>query len=414
MNKTNTGNTQVNKNHSRHVNRHIFKLGFIINPIAGLGGSVALKGSDGEKIPQQAIELGATAKANERAKIALELLLPYKEQLIIYTASGAMGEDCAKSLGFPVERIYHCGDSETTAQDTEQAVVALLQKGLDLLLFAGGDGTARNICNQVQIESHSGISFDAKPNIPVLGIPAGCKIHSGVYAITPKAAGRIVEMMLTGKLVTLTEADVMDIDESLFRQGIVKAKRYGDMKIPSELRYIQAVKSGGKELDELVLQDIAADVIEQMDEHLFIMGSGSTTAFVMEEIGLPNTLLGVDVVKSEQLMASDVTESELWQQICQFKTAKSTADNIKLVITLIGGQGHIFGRGNQQLSPRVISAIGKDNIIIIATKNKLAQLNGRPLISDTGNEVLDQLLSGFMVVTTGYKDQVLYPVSSPL
>ena len=429
MNEITEEHDQNNKENPVDLTRHTFKLGFIINPIAGLGGSVALKGSDGDGIAQQAMLLGATAKANERAKIALELLLPYKEQLIIYTASGAMGEVCAKSLGFTVETIYHCDDTETTAQDTEQAVVDLLKKGLDLLLFAGGDGTARNICKQVQMESHpskvklskesnhqayANTPTHINTNVPVLGIPAGCKIHSGVYAITPKAAGRIVELMLTGQLVTLTEADVMDIDESLFRQGIVKAKRYGDMQIPSELRYIQAVKSGGKELDELVLQDIAADVIDHMDEHLFIMGSGSTTAFVMEELGLNNTLLGVDIVQSQQLMASDVTENELWQQICQFQCTNSAADNIKLVITLIGGQGHIFGRGNQQLSPRIINTIGKDNIIIIATKNKLAQLNGRPLISDTGDEALDQLLSGFMVVTTGYKDQVLYPVASPL
>ncbi|GLX77448.1 ATP-NAD kinase [Thalassotalea insulae] len=374
----------------------MFKLGFVVNPIAGIGGSVALKGSDGEGIAQQAKALGAEAKANSRAALALEVLLPYQQQITVYCANGLMGEQTANELGFNTEVIYHSKSEQTTPQDTENAVAALISQGVDLLLFAGGDGTARNICHKV------GDSF------PVLGIPAGCKIHSGVYAVTPKAAGRVVELMVTNQLVTLTEADVMDIDESLFRQGVVKAKRYGEMQIPAELRYVQAVKSGGKESDELVLQDIAADVINQMDEQLFIIGSGSTTAFLMEELALDNTLLGVDLVQDQELIASDVIESQLWQAI------QDNAENgVKLVITLIGGQGHIFGRGNQQLSPRIIKAIGKDNIIIIATKTKLSALNARPLIADTGDSALDQELSGYLPVTTGYNDQVLYPVASP-
>ncbi|GAA6203233.1 ATP-NAD kinase family protein [Thalassotalea sp. SU-HH00458] len=374
----------------------LFKLGLIINPIAGIGGSVALKGSDGEGIADKAKLLGAQAKANDRAKLALEILVPYQENIEIYTANALMGEDIARTLGFKVKVVYQAPSVDTTSQDTEDTVTALLAEDIDLLLFAGGDGTARNVCHMV------GGTF------PVLGVPAGCKIHSGVYAVTPKAAGRVVEMMVTNQLVTLTEADVMDIDESLFRQGIVKAKRFGEMKVPCELRYIQAVKSGGKESDELVLQDIAADVINQMDEQLFIIGSGSTTAYLMAELGLENTLLGVDLVQQQRLLANDVTEPQLWQYL-----QDNSATNVKLVITLIGGQGHIFGRGNQQLSPRVIKAIGKENIIIIATKTKLSALQSRPLIADTGDSDVDNLLAGFMTVTTGYHDQVLYPVASP-
>ncbi|MGB1201275.1 MAG: ATP-NAD kinase family protein, partial [Cognaticolwellia aestuarii] len=220
--------------------------------------------------------------------------------------------------------------------------------------------------------------------------------------------GRVVELMITNQLVSLTDADVMDIDESLFREGIVKAKRFGEMRVPSELRYIQAVKSGGKESDELVLQDIAADVIAKMDDELFIIGSGSTTAFVMEELALENTLLGVDAICQQTLIASDLTEADLWQLMQPYKLGQ-----IKLVITLIGGQGHIFGRGNQQLSPRIIRAIKKENIMIIATKAKLNALQARPLIADTGDSELDMELSGYLPVITGYNDQVLYPVASP-
>lgn len=377
----------------------MFKLGFIINPIAGIGGSVALKGSDGDGITEQALALGATAKANQRASLALSILLPYRDDIIVYCANDLMGEMTAQALGFKTQVVFQTDKPEhTTAEDTENTVKALLAEHIDILLFAGGDGTARNVCKIV------GDKF------PVLGIPAGCKIHSGVYAVTPKAAGRVVEMMLTNQLVTLTEADVMDIDESLFREGIVKAKRYGEMQIPAELRYVQAVKSGGKELDELVLQDIAAHVINEMDDELFVIGSGSTTAFLMEELALDNTLLGVDLVEQQHLIASDVTEPQLWQAITLAKAENKT---IKLVITLIGGQGHIFGRGNQQLSPRVIRAIGKDNILIIATKAKLTALASRPLIADTGDSDLDIELSGYLPVITGYNDQVLYPVASP-
>tara|TARA_R110000803_G_scaffold110737_1_gene179187 strand:- start:9009 stop:10142 length:1134 start_codon:yes stop_codon:yes gene_type:complete len=373
-----------------------FKLGLVINPIAGIGGSVALKGSDGVGIAEQAIALGATAKANARASLALEILLPYQDNLVIYTAADDMGECAARTLGFNTKVIYQPQHKVTTENDTEQAVKVLIDESVDLLLFAGGDGTARNVCHIVA------------DKFPVLGIPAGCKIHSGVYAITPKAAGRVVELMITHQLVSLTDADVMDIDENLFRKGIVKAKRFGEMRVPSELRYIQAVKSGGKESDELVLQDIAADVIAKMDDELFIIGSGSTTAFLMEELALENTLLGVDAVCHQTLLANDLTESQLWQLIADYST-----EQVKLVITLIGGQGHIFGRGNQQLSPRVIRAIGKDNIMIIATKAKLNALQARPLIVDTGDSALDIELSGYLPVITGYNDQVLYPVVSP-
>ena len=373
-----------------------FKLGLVINPIAGIGGSVALKGSDGVGIAEQAIALGAIAKSNARTLLALEILLPYKENIVIYTAAGDMGEHTANALGFNTEVVHQPANQVTSALDTEQTVKTLINLDIDLLLFAGGDGTARNVCHIVE------------DKFPVLGIPAGCKIHSGVYAITPKAAGRVVELMITNQLVSLTDADVMDIDESLFRQGIVKAKRFGEMQVPSELRYIQAVKSGGKESDELVLQDIAADVISKMDDELFIIGSGSTTAFVMEELALENTLLGVDAVCEQVLIESDLTEPKLWQLIQPYAQGK-----VKLVITLIGGQGHIFGRGNQQLSPRVIRAIGKENILIIATKAKLNALQARPLIADTGDSGLDIELSGYLAVTTGYNDQVLYPVASP-
>ena len=367
-----------------------FKLGLIVNPVAGLGGSVALKGSDGEDTAAKAIALGAEPKSNSRTKAALEVLVPHQSNITIYTVNDEMGEQTAKSLGFNTQVVYQ-SSSHTTSDDTEAAARLLQQQGVDLILFAGGDGTARNICHAVE------------DSVPVLGIPAGCKIHSGVYAITPKAAGRVVEMLVKGELVTLSDADVMDIDEVAFRQGTVKAKRYGEMQVPSEVRYVQAVKNGGKETDELVLADIAAYVVSEMDaDTLYVMGSGSTVGAVMEEMGLENTLLGVDLVEDQALVGQDLTA----QQLLELTTGRET----KLVITLIGGQGHIFGRGNQQLSPALIKAIGRDNIIVVATKTKLQALNGRPLICDTGDSELDDELSGYIRVTSGFNDHIMYAV----
>lgn len=365
----------------------LFRLGLIINPWAGIGGSVALKGSDG--VAAEALALGAVPLAQQRAKAALAELLPFKTQIQILTVAGLMGEDLARELGFEVTVIYQDVSEPSTAADTEAAAKSLSAHGIDLLLFAGGDGTARNICSVV--DAHT----------TVLGIPAGCKIHSGVYAITPAAAGKVVAQMIKGELVTVQDAQVMDIDESAFRQGTVRAKRFGEMQIPTELRYVQSVKTAGKESEELVLDDLAAFMAAQMEPGVrYVMGSGSTIAAVMAELGLANTLLGVDVVENGELIASDVTAKQLQTLIKPDKT--------KLLITLIGGQGHIFGRGNQQLSPSVIRLIGRDNIQLVATKTKLQQLNGRPLISDSGDAALDHELQGMMKVLCGYNDYVMY------
>ncbi|MBN8446591.1 MAG: ATP-NAD kinase family protein [Gammaproteobacteria bacterium] len=364
-----------------------FRLGFIINPFAGLGGSVALKGSD--DMAATALALGAVPMASQRAEYALQELLALRDQLVIVTVAGAMGADLAEKLGFTLEVLKWTPAEPSTATDSEEAAAQLSQLGIDLLLFAGGDGTARNICNSV------------KPSTTVLGIPAGCKIHSGVYAITPQAAGKVVAKMVRGELVSVQEAQVMDIDEVAFRSGTVRAKRYGEMQIPAELRYVQSVKTAGKESEELVLDDLAAYFVSQMEDDVrYIMGSGSTVAAVMAELNLPNTLLGVDVVENGEVIASDVTAAELLKLVDGF--------DCRLVITLIGGQGHIFGRGNQQLSPSVIRTVGREHICLLATKSKIQQLGGRPLISDSGDPSLDQELQGMLRILCGYNDYVMY------
>lgn len=368
----------------------MFRLGFIVNPLAGLGGRVGLKGSDG--LADLALERGAIPEAENRARVALEVLLPYRERLVIQTASGAMGESLAKALGFTTECVHAIDGAVSTPADTVATASALLERKVDLLLFAGGDGTARDVCGVV--ENH----------LPVLGIPAGVKIHSGVYAITPRHAGEVVAMLLDGRLVDIRESDVMDIDEAAFREGRVRARRYGEMLVPQEGRFVQSVKSGGREVEELVLADIATEIVDGMDEDtLYIIGSGTTCQAVMDHLGLPNTLLGIDAVLNRELVGQDLGEAELLALL-------ETHARARIVITLIGGQGHILGRGNHQLSPRVLRRVGRDNLVVIATKTKLAGLNGRPLLVDTGDEALNRELEGYLRVVTGYRDAVMYAV----
>lgn len=373
----------------------LFKLGLLVNPYAGIGGALALKGSDGVEIREKALAMGAEKKALDKTRLALEHIVSLNDQVQLYVAAGDMGETLAKDMGFNYSVIYQPANTQTESQDSEATAKALLAENVDLILFAGGDGTARNVCHVVGNA------------VPVLGVPAGCKIHSGVYAITPAAAGRVLKQVINGEIVSVSDAEVMDIDEALFRQGKVNARQFGEMQVPTELRYIQAVKMGGKESDELVLADIAAHIIEIIEDnpdHLFVMGSGSTVEFIMQELGIKNTLLGVDVIKHKQLLASDVTASEL--------LALTAKQNCKLVLTLIGGQGHIIGRGNQQLSADFLTSLKKDNILLVATKTKLTHLSGRPLIVDSGDTSVDKHLSGLINIITGYHDQVLYPIAN--
>jgi len=372
-----------------------FSIGLVINPFAGIGGAVALKGSDGEHTRQTALALGATPKANHRVTTALQQLQYLANQIHFVTAAGSMGADAVAGLGFDYNIAYQPQAQQTEATDTQAAIKAIQEHNPDVIVFAGGDGTARDVYTAI------------KPEQLVLGIPAGVKIHSGVYSISPKAASRVLENMISGGLSSVRYADVMDIDEDLFRQGTVKAKRFGEMLVPDELQYIQAVKMGGKESDELVLADIAAEVEERLDDEHLIVGSGSTINAIMEDMGLNNTLLGVDWVHDGDVLAQDLTESELYERVKQVSSGQ-----VKLLLTVIGGQGHVIGRGNQQLSPRVLDAVGRENVWLVATKSKLKGLEGRPLRIDSGDDALDHAWSGMISVITGYHDEVVVRIEA--
>lgn len=368
----------------------LFRLGFLVNPDAGLGGALALKGSDG--LAALARARGAVPQAGSRARLALQELLPWRGRLKVFTAAGNMGADIVRELGFACE-VVHEPAGPSTAADTEAAARALAAARVDLLLFAGGDGTARDIERSVGL------------GLPVLGIPAGVKMHSGVFAVNPRAAAEIVKLMLDGQLVLVDSADVRDIDEAALREGRVAARYYGELRVPQEGRYLQQVKCNGREVEALVLQEIAAEVTEHMATgETYFLGPGTTVAAIMDELGLPNTLLGVDVVRDGELVAADCDASTLERF--------AAAGACRLILTATGGQGMLLGRGNQQLSPAVLRAVGREGLVVIATHEKLKALAGRPLLMDLPDEALAQEFAGFVEVITGYHSRVLYRLAT--
>lgn len=198
----------------------------------------------------------------------------------------------------------------------------------------------------------------------------------------------------------------MDIDETAFRQGRVSTQLYGYLKVPLERRFIQGAKaaSGTGNHEIFAMQSIAEQIVETMDAGcLYIIGSGTTPRAIMERLGLKNTLLGVDAVLNGKLVALDLNEAQLMELIEKKKA--------KIIITPIGGQGYLFGRGNQQLSPDVINKTGAENVIVVATRNKLTSLERRPLLVDTGDKEIDKMLKGYVKVITGYREEMVYKIS---
>jgi predicted polyphosphate/ATP-dependent NAD kinase len=367
------------------------KLGLIVNPLAGIGGRVGLKGSDGAEIQQKALALGAVPQSLNRAIQALEKIKAV-DGVEIIAYPGEMGEDAARACGLGPTVIGSIRPDETTAEDTRNAAREMLRLRVPLLLFAGGDGTARDVYNAVG------------EDIPVLGIPAGVKIHSAVFATNPSSAGELAASYLRGSVAGLREAEVMDVDEEAFREGIVSAKLYGYLRVPFRRSLVQSLKVASGPGERASMEAIAYDVVDGMeDDCLYIIGPGSTTRAIASLLGLDKTLVGVDVVAGGELVASDVNESQLLDLV--------EGRRAKIVVTPIGGQGCILGRGNQQISPEVIKKVGKDDIIVVSTAEKIHSLGGRPLWVDTGDRAVDRMLEGHIRVVTAYKEQIIYRVS---
>jgi len=367
-------------------------LGFVVNPIAGMGGAVGLKGTDGQGILEKAIKLGAVATAPERARQFLRGTVPFKHSINVYTCAGMMGQrECIDEKVVPSE-VIGTAKERTGPEDTKEAALEMRRRGVDLLVFCGGDGTARDLMDALDMTT------------AVLGVPAGVKVHSSVFAINPTEAARIVFDFLRGEVAT-KEMEVMDIDEEKFREGRLSARLYGYLLTPFQESLIQGMKiSSSQTENEIEAQRaIAKQVIEEMKEsYCYIIGPGTTTRALLEILGLRKTLLGVDVIKNGSIITHDINERKLLQLI--------EKEDAKIIVTPIGGQGYIFGRGNQQISPAVIRKIRKENIIVIATKNKLYALPQKRLLVDTGDGTLDEQLRGYIRVITGYREETIVKV----
>ncbi len=368
------------------------RLGLIVNPIAGLGGRVGLKGTDGPEVAERALRLGAHPESPERAVRALRRLKELAPDCLVLTYPGLMGESEARECGFQVELVGRLQGNGSTAQDTVDAARSAREMGAELLMFSGGDGTARDVFRAVGTA------------IPVVGIPAGVKMHSGVFASTPESAGELAGRFLAGRVRRTAELEVMDIDEEAFREGVVRARLYGYLKVPLDRQLVQGAKAPTPPSEHAAQQAIAAYVVDRMqDGVLYFVGPGTTTRAIMEALGQPFSLLGVDAVLDRRCIGTDLGERQMLEMLDSRRAS--------IIVSPIGGQGHIFGRGNQQLSPKIIRRVGKENIIVVATPSKLASLRSRPLMVDTSDRALDRSLSGYIRVITGYGEEVVYPVS---
>ncbi len=344
-------------------------IGFIVNPVAGMGGAVGLKGTDGKEILNRAKALGAEPIASQRAETFLAELIPYKKNLNLIVGVGDMGQIQAEKYGF-LYKVLGEKKRETTSEDTQTIAKAIVETGVDLLVYCGGDGTTRDIMRSVGL------------HIPVLGVPTGVKMHSAVFAVSPQAAARVSVTYLWG-ILPLREAEVMDVDETEFRKGHLSAELYGYLLSPFEPHLIQGNKMESPMTENEVENQaaIAIYVIEEMKpEIIYIIGPGTTTRTIGDLLDQKKTLLGVDIFREKKIIVKDVNEKQILQTI----NGKAT----KIIVTPIGGQGFIFGRGNQQISSKVIRQVGLENIVVVATKSKLDRLEN--LRVDTGDSELDE------------------------
>lgn len=343
-------------------------VGFIVNPVAGMGGAVGLKGTDGEAVLDKAVSLGAKPIASQRAESFLAELSPAEDSIRFLVGAGKMGGEEAKRCKLTFEVVGECR-AVTTSEDTRLAAEAMAAAKVDLLVFCGGDGTARDVLKAVGMK------------VPVLGVPTGVKMHSALFAVTPQAAARVTLRYFWVGL-PLREAEVMDIDEQAFREGHLSAELYGYMLSPYEPHLIQGNKLESPMTESEVRNQaaMAVGVIEEMNpKTLYIIGPGTTTRTISDLLDQKKTLLGVDVFRDKKITLRDANEKQILEAI--------KGKEAKIVVTPIGGQGFVFGRGNQQISAQVIRQVGLDNIVVVATKSKLDRL--KSLRVDTGDSMLD-------------------------
>jgi len=346
-----------------------------------MGGAVGLKGTDG--LAEEARKRGAMPVAPLRAKIALEAFQKTDTSVHFLTTSGEMGELALQECGLKYQ-VVHTSSGNTGPKDTKDACQSFLRHRADLIVFCGGDGTARDVASVV-----------SDSDVPLLGIPAGVKMHSGVFAISPQAVAELISGYLKGEL-KVRETEIVDVDEEKYRSGILETRVYNVAKTPYKPALVQERKQiYSSDSEEEFKDQIALFASEFMrDGSAYIIGAGTTTAKIAEILGIDKTLLGVDVVQNGKVICKDASERDLLKVTNQF-------DKVKVIVSPIGAQGFVLGRGSQQISPNVLSRVGVENLIIVATPHKLRETPY--LLVDTGDIELDKVISGRRQVVTGYR-----------
>ena len=368
------------------------KLGFIVNPIAGMGGRVGLKGTDG--VLEKAIALGAKPVAPARAIEFLGKLKAAELPVELVTCPRVMGENEAKIASFPAKILPMSLKSETTAEDTKAAVKQIIASRADLIVFVGGDGTARDIYDALQAEN----------GIPVLGVPSGVKMYSGIFAVNPSEAVEVVKAFVE-ETAQIADFEIMDADESAIRRDDFSIRLHGFLKGP----FVPMSISGSKQLSPETSDEhenqmaIARFIVEEMDpKGTYILGPGTTVRCVADLLEVEKSLLGVDIYRNKSIV-KDVNEKKTIEEIRDFQ-------NTWIVVSPIGRQGILLGRGNQQISPKIIRKVGKERIIVAATTRKLRNIDGSVLRVDTGDPEVDKMLGGYIRVVTDYREWRLTPV----
>lgn len=368
------------------------KMGFLVNPIAGMGGKIGLKGTDG--MVKRAVELGAKPIAPQRGIEFLKHLMMrgVNKKIEFLSCPANMGSAELRTVGLSASILPMDVPEDSTADDTKKAVKQMVKRGVELISFVGGDGTARDIMDAVLEVS----TYENSP--PVLGVPSGVKMYSGIFATSPADAAYVVEALVNEEAQT-TDFEIIDADEDAIREDHFAVRLYGLLKGPLMPMYIQGSKQvSSVALDERENQVATAKfAMEEMDpEAALILCPGTTVRCVTDLLGVEKTLLGVDVYRKGTLL-KDANEEQIQDTIDRWK-------RVQIVVSPIGRQGILFGRGNQQISPDIIRRVGKDNIFVLATKAKIRGIEGGKLRVDTGDEELDKQLAGFIRVMTDYRE----------
>ena len=370
------------------------QIGLIVNPVAGMGGKVGLKGTDG--VLQEALAKGAVAVAPQRAE---EFLRALKVRLGDYHVEllccpGNMGAQEAEAVSFAFQMLPMLVSEMTSSSDTALAVKLLKEAKVGVIVFVGGDGTARDVLDAIG-------DGDAPP---VLGVPSGVKMYSGIFAINPQDAAEAVVAFLEHR-AEVTDFEVMDADEAAIRKDVFDVKLYGCLRGLSAPALIQGSKEvSPSTVNEHDSQDaIAKYVVEEMPKDaVLILGPGTTVERIAQVLGVKKTVLGVDLYQEGE-MTLDVDEKTLLAKIKDWPKTW-------IILSPIGHQGILLGRGNQQISAQIVKCVGKKHILVVATLNKLQGMGSNALRVDTDDEETDSMLRGSMLVVTGYREGVTVPV----